>query len=93
MLDLSDLFESPEDPSLAQTEQDAVTAAEEFVHRYRDRIAVPSGPSPQLIAQALLDYERVLDLAYRVVSYTRLLHSADSNNSATVLCWHAAKSS
>ena len=79
--DLSDLFESPEDPSLAKTEQDAVTAAEEFVHRYRDRIAVPSGPSPELIAQALRDYERVLDLTYRVVSYTRLLHSADSNNS------------
>ena len=79
--DLGDLFESPDDPKLAKTERDAVKAAEEFVHRYRNRIETPSGPRPELMAQALGDYEQVLDLAYRVVCYARLAHSADANNS------------
>ncbi len=76
--DLSDLFQAPDDPKLRELEAWATRQAQSFAADYRDRIRVPGGPDPELMAEALRRYEALLDGAYKAHAYAHLLHAADT---------------
>ncbi len=76
--DLGDLFTSPDDPRLGETEQWARAEAEAFARDYRGRIRVEGGPAPELMAEALHRYEALLDASYKIHAYAYLRHAADT---------------
>lgn len=79
--DLSDLFESPQDPRLKETEAWVLEESRSFARDFRDRIRVPGGPDPELMAQALSRYEGLLDAAYKGLAYAHLVHAVETQSS------------
>ena len=81
---LSDLYNGPDDPSIDQE----LSSAEQRANAFRDQFAekVPSLSGADL-ATAIGEYEAILEIAYRVISYAQLLHAADTD-SAVVAQFH-----
>ncbi len=76
--DLSDLYRSVSDPQIEADLAAGLEMAEALSADFRGRIAVPGGPGPQLMAEALSRYEAVLEKIWKTASYAHLMHSADS---------------
>jgi oligoendopeptidase F len=75
--DLSDLYESADDPALERDLDAALDRAKSFNAAYRGTIDVPEGPSPEWVAQGLAEMEAILELADKPAIYAGLLHAAD----------------
>ena len=77
--DLSDLFDSIDDPMLLSTLDDAYEQAVRFRERYKDHI---SALTCDMLCLALLDYEAILMLLAKACGYLHLLESVDSQDAA-----------
>jgi oligoendopeptidase F len=75
--DLSDLFLSHSDPQIAACLNEYRKRAQSFA-RFRNTIAVPGGPSPKELVEALKELEQIEEALSRVASYSSLLYAADS---------------
>lgn len=75
--DLSDLYDSPEDPRIAADQTALTEQADAFATRYKGRVAELD---PQGLAALLADYESLTDGLGRLGSYAYLLWSTDTGN-------------
>ena len=75
--DLSDLYPSPDSPTVeadfAKAEQDAKS----FAAAHAGRLAAMSGDA---LAQSIVEYQRIEEVLGRVMSYAQLLFSGDSTD-------------
>ena len=78
--DLSDLFAGADDPKLIATLDAAKRDSEAFAERYRGKINVPGGPSPDLLLKALQDYEDLHERTGRASAYAHLLYDTDTRD-------------
>ncbi len=76
--DLSDLYRSVSDPKIEEDLAAGLELAEALSADFRGKIAVPGGPSPERMADALTRYEAVLERIWKTATYAHLVHSADS---------------
>ncbi|MFQ5989592.1 MAG: M3 family oligoendopeptidase, partial [Candidatus Methylomirabilales bacterium] len=76
--DLGDLFAAHDDPRIEQTKRSIEEQAEAFAKRYRGTIAIPGGPAPSHLLEALRAIEAIEDAMSRVASYASLLYASDS---------------
>lgn len=76
--DLTDLYRDVDDPQLAQDRKAVADKAREFADRYRGRIAslTPSG-----FKQALQEYEQIQDLLGRILSFSHLIWTTNTEDS------------
>jgi len=74
---LGDLFLSHNDPQITSCLDHCRKRAEGFA-RFRNTLAVPGGPSPKTLAEALQELEQIEEALSRVASYSSLLYAADS---------------
>ena len=72
---LQDLFDSPEDPKLAESLTRTTASACAFAQRYQGTIA---SLSPQALAEALTDFEQLQQEAGKPLTYASLLFAADT---------------
>ncbi len=75
--DLSDLFLSHSDPQIAACLNEYRKRAQSLA-RFRNTIAVPGGPSPKELVEALKELEQIEEALSLVASYSSLLYAADS---------------
>lgn len=77
---LSDLFQSHDDPAIAATLDRVATDAATFAATYRTTINVPGGPTAEHLLQALQQLETLYDTLLLPSIYAGLLFSADTSN-------------
>lgn len=77
--DLSDLYNSPDAPELTADKKRLVGLADEFATTYRNTL---SGCTAKHLADALKDYEQIIDLISRVGSYAHLIWSTNTEDAA-----------
>ncbi len=77
--DLGDLYASPQDPRIEADLAAAREGAERFAAAYQGKLAELSGAE---LAAAIQDYERLQEIAGKIMSYAVLLFSAESSNPA-----------
>lgn len=77
--DLSDLYESIDDPQIGADKQEITSRIESFKGRFKGNINSPE-LNAELLLAALQEYESILDSLYRVAYYAMLLHSVDSSD-------------
>lgn len=77
--DLSDLYSSIEDPALGKDKVKVQKLADEFSGKYRTKVA---GLSASGHAEALEEYEQIVEIAGKIGSYAQLIWSTDTENSA-----------
>lgn len=77
--DLSDLYDSHEDPQLQNDMQQVQERAEQFAAKYRGAIA---GMEAGVFAEALREYEQIIEAISKIGSFAHLLWSTDTNNPA-----------
>jgi oligoendopeptidase F len=75
--DLSHLYKSPEDQSIAKDLERATKLADDFAARFRGKVAQLA---PADLAAALKETEALMDVAYRPPMYASLLHSTQSDD-------------
>lgn len=72
--DLSDLYESGDDPRIEEDLQEAESAASAFRERYHGHVAELSGPE---LAEAIEESERIHSIFTRAIYYAHLRFSTD----------------
>jgi oligoendopeptidase F len=77
--DLSDLYRSAEDPSLATDLDRAEADAKGFADRHSGRLAGLSGDQ---LAAAIAAYERIEEMLGRAMSFAQLIFAADAQDAA-----------
>ncbi|WP_298215091.1 M3 family oligoendopeptidase [Acidocella sp.] len=77
--DLGDLYASPQDPRIEADLAAVREGAERFAAAYQGKLAELSGAE---LAAAIQDYERLQEIAGKIMSYAVLLFSAESSNPA-----------
>jgi oligoendopeptidase F len=80
--DLSVLFASPDDPRIDESLKSLEAQADAFDKTYRGTIAVNGGPSAQHLLAGVQAMESMMDAAYRLSAYSRLLYAADTTKDA-----------
>ena len=75
--DLSDLYESPDDPRHDEDLDEAASAAKRFSERYRGKIAELSAAE---LNEAVRELERIRSISTRAEAYPRLLQAADASD-------------
>src|SRR5512144_1826754 len=76
--DLSALYDGLADPRIDHDLDTALTRATAFAERFRGTINVPGGPAAGWVAEAMAEFESILEQADRPAVYAGLLHAADS---------------
>lgn len=76
--DLSDLYESPNDPNLKSDTEGVIKKAEEFNSAYRGRVADLDAAE---FAQMLRDYEQIIQTLGKIGSYAHLIWSTNTEDS------------
>jgi len=77
--DLSDLYDSPDCPELKNDQEALKSLAGRFSDNYKSKVA---RLSPAEFAQALHDYEEIIQLAGKIGSYSQLIWSTNTENPA-----------
>lgn len=77
--DLSDLYDSPEDPKLEKDRAWVLERSDQFAERYRGRVGQLN---PVEFADALTRYEEILSVSGKIGSYAYLSWSVDTGDSA-----------
>jgi oligoendopeptidase F len=80
--DLGVLYASPDDPRIDQSLQDLQARADTFDNTYRGTISAAGGPSAQHLLNGVQEAESMMDAAYRLSAYSRLLYAADTTKDA-----------
>lgn len=75
--DLSDLYDSPNDRQLVEDQKKLQNLTQNFNEKYKGEVA---GLDAELLKQALVEYEEILDLIGKMGSFAQLLWSTDTNN-------------
>lgn len=78
--DLSDLYNSIDDPAIEKDLNEALEGAKGFEKNYRGVVNVPGGIEPGELLEAVKEYEGIYERVDKAFSYAMLLHSADSLN-------------
>lgn len=76
---LADLYDGPADPQLAVDLVASQDLAQAFARKYRGRLALMSPPE---VAEALGEYEALMDRAYRPQLYASLLFAGQTDDAA-----------
>mgnify|MGYP000669335728 FL=1 len=74
--DLSDLYNSIDDPALENDKQKVAEKAEEFASTYKGNVADLNEES---MKQALKDYEELIEMVGKIGSYAHLIWSTNTN--------------
>ncbi len=77
--DLDDLYRGADDPSLAHDIESLIGLAQEFQGKYYGKITAPDC-SADLLLQALQDYEKLVESAYRPYAMANLLFTGDGRS-------------
>lgn len=77
--DLSDLYKTPQDKALLIDKDALRKLADQFAGKYKGTVAKLS---PAEYAQALKDYERIVELAGKIGSYSQLIWSTNTEDPA-----------
>lgn len=72
---LNDLFTSPDDPAIDADLGQSERESKAFQKTYSGKLAGLSGAD---LGKAVLQYEAILERAFKVISYAQLLHAADT---------------
>jgi oligoendopeptidase F len=75
--DLSDLYNSPEDPKMEKDKEGLLKEAEQFSERYKGRV---SSLSAEQFANALQEYELLIQKAGKIGSYSHLIWSTNTED-------------
>lgn len=75
--DLSDLYPSPDSEKLSADRKKLVDAADAFAATYRGTI---EGCTDSHLQKALKDYEKIIDLIYKLGSYAHLIWSTNTED-------------
>jgi oligoendopeptidase F len=75
--DLSDLYQSPEDPALIRDREHLKELSARFSKRYKEKVATLT---PEELLLLLQEYESILECAGRIGSYAHLIWSTDTEN-------------
>ena len=75
--DLSDLYNSIDDPALSKDRELVLEKADEFASKYKENIAQLDASE---FKQALVDYEEIIELIGKIGSYAHLIWSTDTGN-------------
>lgn len=78
--DLSDLYRGADDPKLTADQDNSLQRAQKFEATYRGKINCPGGPPPELLLQALLDWESLCEQMDKPSVYSSLLHAAKTDD-------------
>lgn len=76
--DLSDLYESPNDPNLKSDTEGVIKKAEKFNSNYRGRVAELDAEE---FAQMLTDYEEIIQTLGKIGSFAHLIWSTNTEDS------------
>lgn len=76
--DLSDLYESPNDPNLKSDTEGVIKKAEKFNSNYRGRVAELDAEE---FAQMLTDYEEIIHTLGKIGSFAHLIWSTNTEDS------------
>lgn len=76
--DLSDLYNSPDDPQLLADKEEVRKQANTFREDYRERVGKLS---PELFAEALGRYEKIIEILGKIGSYSHLIWSTNTESS------------
>ncbi|CAN5310427.1 M3 family oligoendopeptidase [soil metagenome] len=77
--DLSDLYKSPDDPELRNDQGTLETLADQFADNYKSKVAKMN---PAEYAQALHDYEKIVQIAGKLGSYSQLIWTTNTEDPA-----------
>lgn len=75
--DLGDLYRGPADPKIRADLDEALRRAEAFASRFRGTIQTAAGPAPAHVAEAVREYESIVEQSALPSIYAHLLHAAD----------------
>lgn len=75
--DLSDFYQSPEDPQIAKDWETSTGRAQAFEQQYRGKIN-SNDLAAETLSAALNEYEKILELEYKPVIYAVLVFNADT---------------
>jgi oligoendopeptidase F len=77
--DLSDLYQSPEDPALAGDRKDILQEADAFAKKYRGRISKLTKTG---FLESIREYESIIQKLRKIGSYSHLLWSVNTEDAA-----------
>jgi oligoendopeptidase F len=77
---LSDLYSGPDDAALAADLESARRRAEAFEARYRGQINAADGPTPDVLAAAVGEWESILEQMDKPAIYASLLHAGKTDD-------------
>lgn len=77
--DLSDLYQSPDDPKLTSDQENLLKEAGQFSQNYRGKI---DKLTPAQYAEALENYEQLIQKAHKIGSYAHLIWSTNTEDPA-----------
>ncbi|MDZ7714629.1 MAG: M3 family oligoendopeptidase [Balneolaceae bacterium] len=75
--DLSDLYDSIDDPAIAKDRKLVLKKADEFASKYKENINQLNASE---FKQALIEYEEIIELIGKIGSYAHLIWSTDTGN-------------
>lgn len=75
--DLSDLYQSPDDPELVRDQKNVLDSAELFAKKYRGRV---HNLSRDEFLQSIREYEEIIQTLRKIGSYTHLLWSVNTED-------------
>ncbi|TYP95560.1 oligoendopeptidase F [Fodinibius salinus] len=75
--DLSDLYDSIDDPALEDDKEKVLELANSFIDDYKGKIA---DLEAEELKEALEEYEQLLEITSKIGSYAHLIWSTDTNN-------------
>jgi oligoendopeptidase F len=76
---LDDLYRGADDPLIEQDLHKALERAQQFEASYRGKVAVPGGPSAELLLGAVQELESLFEQMDRPVVYAMLLHASKTD--------------
>lgn len=76
---LSDLYSSPDDPTLQDDKQNVRSLADQYSEKYKGRVAELSASEH---AESLKEYEEIVQLAGKIGSYAQLIWSTNTEDPA-----------
>jgi oligoendopeptidase F len=77
--DLSDLYNSPDDPELKREKENLMKGGDSFSEKYRGKVG---SLSPSEFAEMLTDYEGLIQIAGKIGSYAHLIWSTNTEDPA-----------
>ena len=78
--DLSDLYASADDPAIEKALTNVIRRAKKFHDNHAGKLLSSKRISPKRLADALKEYESIVEQAGKAASFAQLLHEADTSD-------------